>query len=81
MALGQSALGVLPYILRKIEMELFGRRFREPGDPPEDLDVETILVGIDLTDSMKVFMARALGRELTDEGMEKAIREGLEGRP
>jgi hypothetical protein len=58
-----------------------GRDFREPGDPPKDLSLEIVMVGMDLTDATSVFLARTKGAALTDKDMEEAIRRGLKGRP
>jgi hypothetical protein len=57
------------------------RIFTEPGDPPQDAHIETIISGIDLTDSTRVFLERARGSSLRDADMEEAIRRGLKGRP
>jgi hypothetical protein len=54
--------------------------FRDRGDPVKELSMEVVMSGIDLTDSMRVFLARTHGAALTDEDMEDAIRHGLKGR-
>ena len=58
-----------------------GRDFRESGDPAKELSLETVVAGIDFTDSMRVFLARTKGAPLTDTDMDEAIRRGLKGRP
>jgi hypothetical protein len=58
-----------------------GRIFTEPGDPPQHVAIEEILVGIDLTDWARALLVRSKGGGGTDQDMVEGLRRGLKGRP